>query len=292
MEKTEAEAVTKKEYDISVCLAAIRKDNWETLYNSVVQSVGDYSFELIFCGPYAYPPAALKNLDNVRCIRDFGPPTRAQQRSMSIATGRYITWAADDGWFLEQSLSECIKELDDNLLEKKCIVGRYIEGEQDGLGEKDMYYINKHRDIRSPLIPDHFLIFNCVVLPTQYFKDLGGFDCRFEVCPLAFVDFGARAQFDGIQISFKNAIFQCTHSPGHTGDHGPVHDAQQGHDCDIYKQIWNTPAPNEVQDIHGNVARIKIDFDNWLQVPEVWIRRFSAEDVAEANKLCEDCEVS
>jgi hypothetical protein len=74
-------------YDLSVCLAAIRKDNWPRLYNSIVGSVGDYSFELIFCGPHAELPDELKDLENVSCIQDFGAPTRAQQLSMKNASG-------------------------------------------------------------------------------------------------------------------------------------------------------------------------------------------------------------
>ena len=51
-------------YDISVCLAAIRKDNWVRLYNSIKESVEDYTFELIFCGPHAELPVELQELDN------------------------------------------------------------------------------------------------------------------------------------------------------------------------------------------------------------------------------------
>ena len=46
-------------YDLSVCLAAIRKDNWNRLYNSIVDSIGDYTFELIFCGPHEELPEEL-----------------------------------------------------------------------------------------------------------------------------------------------------------------------------------------------------------------------------------------
>jgi len=46
-------------YDLSVCLAAIRKENWARLYNSVVKSAGEYSFEMIFCGPHDELPPYL-----------------------------------------------------------------------------------------------------------------------------------------------------------------------------------------------------------------------------------------
>jgi len=196
---------------------------------------------------------------------------------MKKASGRYITWTADDGWFLPDGLAECIQELDDNPLEKKCIVTQYNEGGQDGLGpvENNMYCINTHRDVRSSFYPDHFLVFNSVVLPTQYFHDLGGFDCRFEVCPMAFVDFGARAQLDGIDVTLQSAIFECTHSPGEEGDHAPIHHAQLEHDSPLYRTIWSEVSCLE---------RIKIDYDNWQETTPVWGRRFDENAFASDNK--------
>lgn len=254
-------------YDLSVCLAAIRKDNWNRLYNSIVDSIGDYTFELIFCGPHEELPEELQDKENVRCIKDLGSPTRAQQISMQDAQGRYITWTADDGWFLPDGLSSCIKQLDDNPKEKKCIVTQYNEGGSDGLGDPNagMYCMNFHEPVRSPFYPNNYLIFNSVILPTQYFKDLGGFDCRFEVCPMAFVDFGARAQLDGMEATLTGVIFECTQFPGTTGDHAPIHHAQLEHDQPLYAKIWRSSSCLE---------RLKIDYNNWENTPSVWTRRF------------------
>jgi len=254
-------------YDLSVCLAAIRKENWARLYNSVVKSAGEYSFEMIFCGPHDELPPELQGLENVSCVQDYGAPTRAQQISMINAKGRYITWTADDGWFLPDGLSACIKALDDNPKEKKCVVTQYIEGGSDGLGDprSGMYFMNFHEPVRSHFYPNNFLIFNSVVLPTQYFKDLGGFDCRFEACPMAFVDFGARAQLDGIDTALADVIFECTQFPGTSGDHAPIHHAQLDHDQPLYGKIWRES---------GRPNRIKIDINNWKESPEVWTRRF------------------
>ena len=256
-----------KMYDLSVCLAAIRKENWPRLYNSIVESVKDYSFELIFCGPHENLPDELKDLNNVSCIQDFGPPTRCQQISMLGAVGRYITWAADDGWFLPNKLFDCIEFLDSQEEEKKCVVTQYIEGGVHALGDpkSGMYCMNFHDAIRSPFYPNHFLIFNSVVLPTQYFKDLGGFDCKYEVCPMAHADFGARAQLDGIKTTLADVVFECTQFPGTSGDHAPVHYAQLEHDQPLYAKIWRSPECRN---------RIKIDINNWKQAPEVWTRRF------------------
>ena len=105
-------------YDLSICLAAIRKENWVRLHKSIVEAIKDYSFELIFFGLPDRLLVWLQNFKNVSCIQDFGSPTRCQQLSMLNASGRYITWTADDGWFLPNKLSECIKFLDSQKEEK------------------------------------------------------------------------------------------------------------------------------------------------------------------------------
>ena len=254
-------------YDLSVCLTAIRDDNWLRLHDSIVESVGDYTFELIFCGPHEDLPDELDGLDNVSCIQDFGPPTRCQQRSMLEASGRYLTWTADDGWFLPGKLAECIDMLDTMEAEKKCVVTQYNEGDHDGLGDPgaNMYCINSHDPVRSTHYPNDFLIFNSVILQTQYFKDLGGFDCRFEACPMAFVDFGARAQLDGMEAQLTGVVFECTQFPGTSGDHAPIHHAQLDHDQPLYAEIWQDASC---------LDRITLDINNWKEAPELWTRRF------------------
>ena len=253
-------------YDLSVCLAAIRKDNWKRLYDSIVSSIGEYTFELIFCGPHKELPESLEGLENVRCIQDYGSPTRAQQISMEGAVGRYITWTADDGWFYEDGLKLCIDFLDEQS-ENKCLVTRYTEGGSDGLGNPDegMYQINNHFPVESCFYPQHFLIFNSVVMETSLFHELGGFDCRFEACPMAFVDFGARAQMNGLVPTLVNTIYECTQYPGASGDHAPIHYAQLEHDQPLYSRIWKSSKC---------LDRIKIDYDNWKLADKVWQRRF------------------
>ena len=260
-------------YDLSICLAAIRRHNWERLYNSIVDSIGDYTFELIFCGPFDEGPEELKDKDNIKYIQDFGAPTRAQQLSMLGAQGRYITWAADDGWYLPPgpdnvTLSDLIAHLDaDSENPKRCIVTRYNEGVGDGLGdpERGLYCLNTHLNARSQHYPNSFLIFNCAVLTTEYFLELGGFDCEFEVCPMAFCDFGARAQLDGCRPDLVGLSFECTQFPGETGDHAPIHHAQLAKDQPRYSQIWTAAACPD---------RIRLDINNWKNVPDVWVRRF------------------
>ena len=256
----------KNKYDLSVCLAAIRKDNWERLYDSIVKSVGDYTFELIFCGPHDELPEPLRGLENVRCIQDYGCPTRAQQISRKEATGRYITWTADDGWFFQEGLKQCIHYLDTQPKDKKCVVTQYTEGGSDGLGDPNqgMYRSNSHDPVRSQFYPNHFLIFNSVVLETSVFHELGGFDCRWEHLNMNTHDLAFRAQRDGSKFHFSpNLVLTCDWNPGE-GDHVPVQQAYHANDAPLFRQVY----------MEDQSDRIKIDYYNWMKSDPVWKRRF------------------
>jgi len=251
------------EYDLSICLAAIRKQNWSRLYNSIIESIGNYSFEIIFCGPHEEPPEELKNLPNVKCILDYGAPTRAQQIACIAARGEYLAWTADDGWFLPNKLKECLDIIKANPSSRKAMVTHYKEDIKDGLAS---YSCNFHEPARSPYFPDSYVVFNSAIVQTDHFKEIGGFDCRFEVCPMAFVDYGIRSHRDGIEVIMNDdIIFECTHFPGRTGDHAPIHDGQTQHDMPLYKKIYLNP---------NCVGRIHIDLENWASEPSRWIRRF------------------
>ena len=250
-------------YDLSICLAAIRKDNWNKLYESILTSIGPYTFELIFCGPHAELPDELKGISDIKCIVDFGAPTRAQQIACIAAKGEYMYYAADDGVFMPGKLKKCLDILKAEQSSKKVLVTHYDEGGKNGLAS---YSCNFHEPVRSPYYPDSYLVFNSVFFQTDYFKEIGGLDCRFEVCPLAFVDLGVRCHRDGIKVLLlEEVVLSCTHMPDTSGDHAPVHYAQLGHDAPLYKQIYLNP---------NCVGRIYIDLENWVNAPDRWLRRF------------------
>ena len=255
-------------YDLSIALAAIRKHNWKKLYDSIVSSVGSYTFELIFCGPHNELPEELRSLPNVKCIQDFGCPTRAQQIACLAATGKYLAWTADDGWFLPNKLKECLDILEKNPAEAKCLVTHYSEGgNAQGLSS---YSLNFHEPARSPHFPDSYLVFNSVILQTKHFLSIGGLDSQFEVLPMAFCDYGARTHRDGIEVILhENVIFECTHFPGRTGDHAPVHDAQTGHDMQTYRNIYSN---------QNCIGRVVIPLDNWKNADARWERRFGKQE--------------
>lgn len=75
-------------------------------------------------------------------------------------------------------------------------------------------------------------------------------------------------QRDGANITLGDYFIHVTWAPGHEGDHGPIHDSHYEHEEPLFKQIYSDPNCG---------SRIKIDVNNWNNVPSVWIRRFGTE---------------
>ena len=132
---------------------------------------------------------------------------------------------------------------------------------------KDFYYRITHASgLRATQIPNDYWILNVGLMKTSYVKEMGGWDTMFEVTTISHMDFAVRTQRNGsTYYMFEKPIFICTHMPGTSGDHAPVHYAHIGHDEPLFRRIYNDP---------NSVSRIKIDLDNWKQSPEVWKRRF------------------
>jgi hypothetical protein len=251
--------------NLSVCLAGIRKHNWKRLYDSIVTSLdGKYSFEMVICGPVSELPNDIRHESNVKLIKSYASPTVANHLAILEASGKYITWSADDGWFFSGKLADAIDQLKAANNKKAVYLAKYIEGGQ--VYSNDIFLLNYHDSTRSPYSDNAWLSFNVAIMQKTYYEELGGFDCRFEACPMAYADLATRAQRDGCQTLMNwDFIFECTQFPGKTGDHGPVHDGQVDHDQPLFREIYdNTECQN----------RTTIDIDNWKNQPSVWRRRF------------------
>lgn len=251
--------------DLSVCLAAIRPQYWKRLYDSIVASLeGRYSFELILCSPEKKLPVELLGKENIQLIQSFASPSVANQIAALSAKGTYIKWSADDGWYLPGKLANALDLLNKSTNPKRVWLGRYNEGQ--AVYGNDYFYLNRHEQTRSPHIPESYVLCNMVVLCTEYFKELGGFDCQFEVTPITHLDFGVRLQRDGCELITEwDCVFGCDQQPGPIAEHAAVHYSQLEHDEPLYRQIYNDP---------NCVNRIKIDPYNYKSQPNVWQRRF------------------
>lgn len=253
-------------YKLSVLVPGIRTQNWKRLYDSLLTSTKE-SFEFIFVGPYDLPEE-LKQYTNIKYIKDFGTPIKCQQIALLRSDGEWITWAADDGYYLPDALDKSFSMIENNNDYKTIIFGKYFEGDGNEHIHNDIQYhkLNYHGATRSIYIPAEYMSLNCGLVSRQLLIELGGWDCQFEVCPMSYADFAIRAQNFGANFIIQDEVmFKCSHMPGTSGDHAPVHWAQITHDEPLYQSIYNEP---------DCITRTKIDINNWKNCPEKWQRRF------------------
>jgi hypothetical protein len=250
--------------ELSVIVPGIRVMNWTRLYNSIPKTFSG-TWEIIFISPYDLPSMLKK--DNVGYIKDWGSPIKCQQRGLVAARGDWVTWAADDGTFVSGALDKGFEILRSNGMKKDVVVtGKYLEGVQidDHMQRDEYYHLGNHND--TGYVPKEYYMLNVGLVSRELLLKVGGWDCRFEVCPMAYNDLAIRLQNYGAKFILQpEVMFECGHTPLEQGDHGPIHRAQTDHDIPIMKQLYSAE----------NVAnRVKIELDNWKDCEEVWQRRF------------------
>jgi hypothetical protein len=262
--------------ELSVILPGIRIKNWENFYRTLQMSFSG-NFELIIISPYTLP-VSMEKIDNVRLYNDFGSPSRCQQIGLVQSKGEFITWGADDGWFHKNALDKALSLWKKNHTNEKDIVTcKYFEGShnQSGvahstgkteLSTEKYYKLNNAGALRSKYIPDEYWILNVGILKTSYAKELGGWDTIFETTAISHSDFAVRTQRNGSKyFMLEDPIFSCSHMPGTTGDHAPIHWAHLHNDEPLFRKIYND---------HSCLERKKINLNNWKNSQDVWKRRF------------------
>ena len=252
-------------YDVSICLPAHRVNMWERLYNSAAKSVGPYSWEMVMVGPND-PPKSLAEKRNFKFYKDFGHPTRCAQIATSLAEGELMMWASDDGFFTENSIKECV-ELHRENDEKDVIIIRYAEGPgHAGKMPPDDYWKPwTHPDQRLSGIPKEFWCAPVAMYNLQYFRELGGWDCRYEHLNMCTHDLAFRAQRNGSKVHMSpGLVLDCDWS-WHWDDSKPIQDAYNLNDAPLYKEMYSQDQSD----------RIQIDYFNWNNADSVWARRFN-----------------
>lgn len=257
--------------EFSVFLAAIRPSKWWAFYESLKEATSR-EFELIFVGPYELPPE-LQNFPNVKCIQDYGCPTRCYQLGLLASTAPYIIFAADDGLFLKTgAIDNAFKTLESLPSSRKNIVSfKYYEGEIiDGgfISTPEHWIFGSHKLFRKLNIPRAYNLLMTGLINRDYLIELGGFDCQFDHLGLGCPDLAIRMQRDGANVVMGDYLFHVTWWPGHMEDHGPIHDSHNEHELPTFKRIYSNPDAQN---------RIKIDINNWRNVLAVWTRRFGNE---------------
>jgi hypothetical protein len=254
-------------YKLSICLPAIRTHLWENFYQSIVSSVGKHSWQLIMVGPND-PPPFFNDKTNFKYIKDYGSPARCGQIATSVAEGELMMWASDDGIFTQNSIAACI-EKHDSLGYKDTIALRYTEGRnyQGSMMHPDYWMAHHHPTLR--VVPEHYKILMVGMFKLEYFRELGGWDCRFEHLNMNTHDLSFRLQNDGGKI-YESDMYVCNHDWNpNQGDHVPVQQAYEQNDLALFQEIYkNYPNLSYLE------RPIKIDYFNWNKSPMIWKRRF------------------
>ena len=256
-------------YDVSILVPGIRNERWEHLYNSIQQSCSRYKWELIFSGPNPLPET-LKDKDNIKYIQDYGAPTRCRQQCLEKAEGDWVFYAGDDLTFFPNALNSALFRVKtENINERTVLLGKYTEGRRDNPEMlSDEYYKFQYHDATRPLqqcVNYEAWIIMAGLVPTKLLKEIGGWDCQFNVCAVACLDLALRLQNYGIHLIIHHEpFFHAEHLPDDAGDHGPIAYSQVNYDMPLLHQIYQ----------QQSITRTTISLDNWKNSPEVWGMRF------------------
>jgi len=252
-----------KKYTLSICMPAHRDYNFQRLYDSIGPSVEPYTWELILVGPNA-PTQDLLAKKNFKFFKDYGSPARCAQIATLLAEGAFMTWGSDDGVFLPEALKKCL-EVYKKAPAVDVITIRYCEGPgMTGVMPGDDYWRPwTHADQRLPGISKDFWCAPVGMYNLDYFRWLGGWDCRFEHLNMCCHDLVFRAQKAGSKVHLSpGLVHNCDFNAG-TGDHVPVTNAYHANDLPLFTSMYDQPS-----------NRINIDYQNWQYSPSRWTRRF------------------
>ncbi len=250
---------------ISVIVPSIRTANLENLYNSICKATTQ-TFEMVVVSPYELPEV-LKDKENVRLILSRHSPIAAQQIGLMESHGELITWAADDGEYLPNSLDNAYNLLKDEPY-TTIVTSKYLEGNNPlGMDDEKYYILSNHASMQIQYVPKQCYMLNCGLVYKSLLTVLGGWDAGiFHVCPMAYTDLAIRAyRFNCKFILQKDVMFKCSHEPGMMGTHGPIHIAQTQYDEPMFRGIYSHPSAT---------ARIFININNWRNSSEKWSIRF------------------
>jgi hypothetical protein len=250
-------------YKLSICLPAIRTHLWEKFYESIDVSIGNhYSWELVMVGPND-PPSFFDDKTNFKYLKDYGSPSRCAQIAVSMADGELMMWGSDDGLFVINAIENCIKK-HESLNRKDVIALKYTEGRNYGGRPMHPDYWTAHHHPVLRVTEQNYKIICVGMFKLDYFREIGGWDCRFEHLNMNTHDLAFRVQRDGGVIYESDGIV-CNHdwNPGE-GDHIPVNQAFDKNDLPLFRTMYSTNSERPV----------KIDYENWKDSPKIWQRRF------------------
>jgi hypothetical protein len=252
--------------EISVIIPSIHPEFWENLLDGIDKSltIGEhkYSHEVIFVGPYQ-PTIDLP--ENAYFIESWRCPSACLQEGADDAIGSKICWLPDDIRIESEALGRCIKLLQ-HRDKKDGVILRYNEGEGYTGNQSDLmqYWLaGFHDGLKFKHVNPNWGISPVFMYNTDYFKDLGGLDCRMEHVNMNCHDFAFRLQQDGGNLYLSpSKVFSADWDPSPARI---IQAAYDQNDLPLFKSIWDADILNR---------DIAIDFYNYLDTPKKWARRF------------------
>lgn len=251
---------------ISFFAGGIRPYNWKRLYDSIKESVGVHSFELVLCGPYQ-PYPDMEGIKNFRYIKDYGSVSRGAQLAAKFSEGDLLTLTADDGVYIPGAMEEALNWYYKNQ-EFKLVLGlRYTEN-KTAFGDY-FWKAWSHPELQLEGIPQDSYMFLNNIINKRYFDYIGGYDCKtFETANWGGHSLLNRMYNDKAKIClWDKHVLVCDWWQEKSYDHEPVHEADHAKletsNYQTFKKMYEQPN-----------SLIRIPFDNWRNSEIVWSKRF------------------
>lgn len=224
--------------NLSIIVPSIRIKNWEKWIEKISHSCTQYSFEIIFIGPYY--DNCIEPYKNIKYIRDFGHPNRCQQLGILFSEGEYVTFASDDCLYKKEIIDKCLNICYTNKLD--FLTTGYYEGGNNAISNFSI----KHCYKSGYNIKNNWVIFNSVFIKRQL-AETYNLDTEFAVTCIGHADLASRVQYNKLLLGavLNDNIMECDHLPGRTGDHSPICDSQTNIDePNFYIKYNNKQFPN------------------------------------------------
>jgi len=253
-------------FKLSIIIPSYRTENLEELYKGIQESVFPYTFELVAVGPFFPKSEFLEKQTNFFYYRDFGCPSRAFQKGVSLASGEYICYIPDDCKLENKSLNLCLDFVGDKPKNHGLIL-RYSEG-IGYTGQQDTWawywYGINHDDHKLSGISPNWKIAPCFLYNREYFIEIGGLDTSFEHVNCNAHLCAYYTQFLGGELHFSpTKVFSADWREPHIDQ--PVYQAYIENDAPRFKKFWLSN-PDSIKEYN-------VKFNNWKDSPIYWKRR-------------------
>lgn len=264
--------------DLTITFPSIRLSNLPKVCNAIKMACSKHTFEIIIASPYNQPPGLEQY--NIKWIKTYAAPTICWQMASILSNSEFLVDGSDDALFQEGVLDEAIDAYKASNLGQYDLISLHLK---EGTLDPESLELLPNADT-SPLRPEFFMVaYNppfykaCIprewklslnfLVKTKTFLDMGGFETKFQYINHSLHDYVFRIQSLGGQIyDFGRPALMVSHLPDESGDHGPVHRAQKGHDTDKFNEIYD------------NLTRVSdrafLDINAWKNEPQWWEERF------------------